>query len=89
MIYTRLGYFGINPVMEGGKVMASQDFYRINNDCSKDRDSQSSANQVSQRVEYTSMSLSSDLSAVLLLYSACGSHQLSLRFLIHLFSYSV
>lgn len=88
MIYTLLGYFGMNPVMEGGKVMALQDFYRIN-DCSKDWYSQSSANQVSQRVEYTPMSLSSDLSAILLLYSACGSHQLSFHFLIHLFSYSV
>lgn len=29
MIYMLLGYFEMNPIMEGRTAMASQDFYRI------------------------------------------------------------
>ena len=37
MIYTLLGCFGMNPIMEGRKTRASQDFYRIDGDYPKDR----------------------------------------------------
>ena len=46
MIYTLLGYFGMNPIMDGRNITISQDFYRTDSDCPKDRCSQSSPSQV-------------------------------------------
>ena len=50
MIYTLLGYFGMNPIMEGRNVMISQDFYRIDSDYPKDKYSRRSANTVLYQV---------------------------------------
>ena len=35
MAYTLLGYFGMNPIMEGRNVIISQDFYSIDSDYPK------------------------------------------------------
>lgn len=44
MVYTLLGYFGMNSIMEGRRAMASQNFYRIDSDYPKNRCSRSFAN---------------------------------------------
>lgn len=50
MIYTLLGYFGMNPIMKERNVMISQDFYRIDSDYPKDKCFPSFANQVPHKL---------------------------------------
>lgn len=60
--------------MEGKRAMASQDFSRFDSDYPNNRCSWISENQVLHHI-YTPVDLFTDLSAVLLLYNACGSQQ--------------
>ena len=50
MIYWLLGYFRMNPIMEGREAMALQDFHRIDSHYSNDRCSQSAANRGPWRI---------------------------------------
>ena len=80
MIYTLLGYSGMNPTMEGRNAMISQDFYRTDNDCPKGRCSRSSASRF-LHMEYTFPWICLlDLSAVHLLYRTCGLSPFSILF---------
>lgn len=70
--YTDLVFLG-ESIMEKRRSMGSQAFYRIDSDYTKERYSRSSA----VRFFTTPVSLSSDLSTVLLLCNACGSQHIT------------
>lgn len=63
----------MNPIMGGRKALASQDFYRVDSDYSKGRFPE--ALQIGLLT--ASLSLSSDLSAALLLYNAVAHSSLT------------
>ena len=50
MLYTLLGYFEMDPIIEGENVMISLDLYEINSDYPKNKCSRSFANQIFQKI---------------------------------------